>query len=415
MDKSALELLPAFITSLSIGLLMGLERERNPAARAGLRTFALVALFGTLIALLAERTGAVWLLAVGLALVGAFIIAAYFQAPAPKEDPGTTTEAALMVCYCLGVAVWYDYPTLAIILAVVATLLLYFKPELATLSKNMKRSELLSILQFAVLTFVVLPILPDADYGPYDAFNPRHIWMMVVLIAGVGLAGYIALKLMGRRWGAPVLGLFGGLVSSTATTLVYARHGKSHPDFVPLAALVILLANVVVLVRLGVLTAIVAPALLLPLLPILAGGLALGLFATLYRWRKTGRIQELPVPEIRNPTELRAALTFGALYAAVLFLSALVLDYYGSGGVYTVAVISGLTDVDSITLSSLHLFEQQRLDVAQVTTTIGLAAIANLIFKIGLTFFAGGVALARQCAWGLVFVGAGIAAGIAFG
>jgi uncharacterized membrane protein (DUF4010 family) len=413
MDNAALEHLPAFITSLAIGLLMGLERERNPAARAGLRTFALVALFGTLVAMLAERTGETWLLAVGLASVGAFIIAAYLQAPAPAGDPGTTTEAALLVCYCLGAAVWFGYPTLAIILAVVATLLLYLKPELASFSQNLKRSELLSILQFAVLTFVVLPILPDTDYGPYGAFNPRHIWMMVVLIAGVSLAGYIALKLLGRRWGAPLLGMLGGLVSSTATTLIYARHGRSHPDFMPLAVLVILLANVVVLARLAVLTAVVAPGLLPDLLPILGGGLGLGFAATAYRWRKSGKVADLPVPEIQNPTEIRAALTFGGVYAAVLFLSALLLDYFGSGGMYAVALLAGLTDVDSITLSSLHLFAQHKLEIVQVTTAIGLAVIANLAFKIGLVFSAGGVALARQCAWGLLAVGVGIGAAIA--
>lgn len=414
MDSTELEHLPAFITSLSIGLLMGLERERNPAARAGLRTFALVALFGTLVAMLSDRTGELWLLAVGLGLIGAFIIAAYFQIPTPEGEPGTTTQAALMVCYCLGAAVWFDYSTLAIILAVVATLLLYFKPELAMLSQNMTRGELLSILQFAVLTFVVLPVLPNTDYGPYGAFNPRHIWTMVVLISGVSLAGYVVLKLMGRRWGVPVLGLFGGLVSSTATTLIYARHGKSHPDFVPLTVLVILLANVVVLARLAILSAVIAPELLPRLLPILGGGLALGLLATAYRWHKTARGTELPIPQIRNPTEIRAALIFGGVYAAVLFLTAWLSDYFGSGGVYAVALLSGLTDVDSITLSSLHLFAQQKLEVNQVTTAIGLAVIANLAFKTGLVFFVGGITLARQCAPGLIAVGVGIGVALLF-
>lgn len=312
MDPSTLDTLPAFITSLSIGLLMGLERERNPTARAGLRTFALVALFGTLLALLAEKAAAPWLLAVGLVLVGLFIIAAYVRMPT-EGDPGTTTVAALLMCYCLGVVVWHGYTTLAIIIAVVATILLSLKPELTQISQNMKRSELLAILQFAALTFVVLPVLPNDDIGPYHAFNPRHIWTMVVLISGVSLVGYLALKLMGRRWGAPVLGFFGGLVSSTATTLVYARHAKENAEFTPLAVFVIVLANLVVLARLAVVIGIVAPELLGNVAPVLGAGILLGGGALLVIHRARGGTAELPIPETRNPTELRAALTFGAV------------------------------------------------------------------------------------------------------
>ena len=408
MDNTGLEHLPAFITSLAIGLLIGLERERNPAAKAGLRTFAVVALLGTLLAMLSTEMDAPWLLAVGLLLVGILIVAAYLNAPTPEGDPGTTTEAALIVCYCLGAAVWFGYGTLAIILGVVTTVLLYFKPELSGISKGMKRSDLLSILQFAVLTFVVLPILPDRAYGPYDALNPHHIWLMVVLISGVSLAGYVALRLFGQRWGAPLLGLFGGLVSSTATTLVYARHGKADGSFIPLTVLVILLANLVVLVRLAIIGALLAPEVLPRLLPVLGSGLLLGGLVTVYWWRRLSIGAALPVPEIKNPTEIRTALTFGLVYAVVLFLTAWLSDYFGSRGLYAVALASGLTDVDSMTLSSLHLFAQGKLQVTQVVTAINLAVIANLAFKIGLVFFAGGAALARRCASGMVAVGVGI-------
>jgi len=410
MDNTGLEHLPAFITSLAIGLLIGLERERNPAAKAGLRTFAVVALLGTLAALLSAEMDAPWLLAAGLLLVGILIIAAYLNAPTPEGDPGTTTEAALIVCYCLGATVWFGYGTLAIILGVVTTVLLYFKPELSGISKGMKRSDLLSILQFAVLTFVVLPILPDRAYGPYDALNPHHIWLMVVLISGVSLAGYVALRLFGQRWGAPLLGLFGGLVSSTATTLVYARHGKADGSFIPLTVLVILLANLVVLVRLAIIGALLAPEVLPRLLPVLGSGLLLGGLVTVYWWRRLSAGAALPVPEIKNPTEIRTALTFGLVYAVVLFLTAWLSDYFGSRGLYAVALASGLTDVDSMTLSSLHLLAQGKLQVAQVVTAINLAVISNLAFKTGLVFFVGGASMARRCAPGMVAIGVGIGA-----
>ena len=246
--------LPVFVTSLAIGLLIGLERERSPYAKAGLRTFALVSLFGTITAMLSEKANMPWLMVAGLAAVAILIVSAYFgSANQQVGDPGTTTEAALLVCFGLGALVWYGNETLAIMLAITTTILLYFKPELHGWSQRLTRRDLVSILQFAVLTFIVLPILPDENFGPYDALNPHQIWIMVVLISGISLAGYMALRLLGQRYGTILLGLLGGLVSSTATTLVYAKHSKVEPSMSPLAVSVILLANLMVMARLAVL------------------------------------------------------------------------------------------------------------------------------------------------------------------
>ena len=178
--------LPRYVVALAIGLLMGLERERNPAAKAGLRTFALTALLGVLAAHLATTLGELWLIAVGLFLVGAMMIAAYLHAAQQENDPGTTTVAALMLCYGLGVMVWHEEIQLAVMLGIVSTMLLYFKPELRGWSQRMSRHDLLSVLQFAVLALIILPLVPNRNYGPYGALNPYQIWWMVVLIAGVG-------------------------------------------------------------------------------------------------------------------------------------------------------------------------------------------------------------------------------------
>ncbi|HEX6827492.1 MAG TPA: MgtC/SapB family protein, partial [Burkholderiales bacterium] len=222
-----IEHLPAFLTSLAIGLLIGLERERNPAARAGLRTFALVALLGTVAGLLSDKLTSPWPLAAGMLIVGLMTVAAYSRERDAPPDPGTTTVVAIVLCYGLGAMIWYGYATLAVMLAITATILLYFKAELHGWSRNLTRRDLVSVLQFAVLSFIVLPILPNRDYGPYQAINPHQVWLMVVLISGVSLAGYVALRLVGQRYGAPLLGLLGGLVSSTATTIVYSRHGRA--------------------------------------------------------------------------------------------------------------------------------------------------------------------------------------------
>lgn len=408
LQGDGLTYLPAFTTSLALGLLIGLERERSPAARAGLRTFALVALLGTLLALLAENTGSPLMLVAGFVGVAAIIVRAYVGVHS-EEDPGTTTQAALMLCFGLGAVVWYGYGTLAIMLAIVTTVLLHFKPELQSMTKNLTRRDVQSILQFAVLSFIVLPILPNHNYGLYAAFNPYQTWLMVVLISGVSLAGYVSLRLVGQRYGAPLLGFFGGLVSSTATTLVYARHSKNGEAMARLAVVVILIANLVVLVRLAVVSSVVSPRILPHILPVLLGGFVMGLLVTFWMWRSISRDGESPMPEFTNPTEIRTALGFGLMYAVVLLCAAWLSDYAGSSGLYALAVVSGLTDVDAISVSSLRLFELGKLGEHQAVTAIAIAYLSNLAFKFGLVAIVGGGTLAWRCAPGVLAVAIGIA------
>ena len=404
--------LQAFMTSLAIGLLIGLERERRSSAKAGLRTFALVALLGTLSGLLAEKTGSGWILAAGLLSVGAMIIAAYINRPDDAGDSGTTSVVAILVCYCLGAAVWFGYGTLAVMLGIATTVLLYFKAELHGLSSQLTSKDLISILQFAVLSFVILPILPDRNYGPYEALNPYQAWLMVVLVSGVSLAGYAALRLAGPQHGAPMMGLLGGLVSSTATTVVFSRHARAHAALTRTAMVVIMIASLMVLLRLTVMAAVVAPAIIEPLVKVLTGGLVLGLAVTVFGWRRLEAQGELPMPEVRNPTEIRTALGFGALYAAVLFCSAWLSDVAGAKGMYFVALASGLTDVDAITLSSLRLFSLDKLSAVEAVTSIALAVLSNLTFKAGLVITLGGWGLARRTLPAMLAVAAGIGIGL---
>jgi len=411
MQGNGAEHIPTFLTSLAIGLLIGLERERNPSAKAGLRTFALVALAGTLAAMLSQITQSPWVLALGLFTVGLVIVGAYFGPRAPDEDPGTTTSAALLVCYLLGAMVWFGAQTPALMLAIVVTILLYFKPELRGWTQNLSRRDLISIFQFAVLTFIILPILPDHNYGPYNTLNPHQTWLMVVLISGLSLAGYVALRIVGQRYGSPILGLLGGMVSSTATSMVYARHGKNE-GMMQLSVIVILIANLVVIVRLGVEGLAVSPRSLPTLLPVLGSGLAFGLAGTAMLWRHLAKSSELPLPEMTNPTEIRIALGFGLLYAIVLFFSAWLSDIAGSKGLYIVALISGLTDVDAITLSSLRLLEMGKLQPSQAVTAITLAFLSNLVFKFGLIATIGGAQLAKRCAIGFAAMGVGMGIGL---
>lgn len=412
LQGNGVEALPQFLTSLAIGLLIGLERERNPSAKAGLRTFALVAVFGTLCALLATRLGTPLLLLGGLITVAAMIISAYFNNPTQENDPGTTTVIALVLSYCLGVMVWLELARLAVMLAIGITALLYFKPELHGISQRLTRRDLVAVLQFAVLSFIILPILPDQNLGPYEAFNPHQAWLMVVLISGLSLAGYAALHIVGSRYGAPLLGFFGGLVSSTATTMIYAKHGKNDPTMERLATSVIVIASLVVLIRLLLVSSVVAYATLSMLAPVLVGGMIGGLIVVAYLWRKTEPAQELYIPETANPAELHAALGFGLLYGVVLIGAAWMNDVAGSQGLYIVALISGLTDVDAITLSSLRLFNVGQLSELQTVTAIAIAFLSNLAFKLGMVVFIGGKQLAKRVAIGFAAMAVGVLAGL---
>lgn len=410
LSDIGLEFIQAFLLSLGIGMLLGLERERNPTARAGLRTFTLVSLLGTVGALLAERTGSPWLLAAGLVVVGVMMIAAYQRQP-DASDPGTTSVVALLLAFCYGAMIWYGYRTLAVMLAILTTVLLYFKAELRSVSQRLTRRDITSVLQFGVLSLVILPILPDRNFGPYDTLNPYQVWWMVVLISGLGLTGYAALRLIGQRYGAPLLGIFGGLASSTATTLVFARHARDTATLVRLCLVVILTANVVILVRLAGVAAIVQPAVLPGLLPILGGGLVAGALFVAWAWFQLDRGEALPELELRNPTELGTALSFAAIYAVVLVLSAALSEHAGNLGLYAVAFVSGLTDVDAIVLSSLRLFGQGKLAAGEANTAILIAILANLLFKFGIVAGVAGRGLALRIVAGFLAIAAGCLAG----
>ncbi len=319
---------------------------------------------------------------VGLAAVAATVIAAPFNQP-KQEEPGTTTVVAACVTFLLGALAGIGEPGLAGALGIAVTALLYFKPEIEGLSTALKRSEQVSILQFLVASFIVLPILPDEAYGPYAVLNPRNIWLMVVLISGIGVASFVALRVAGPKRGTFVAGILGGLVSSTATSLVYAKRTAEAPEAREVAAAVLPVANLVPLVRISVIALVVAPAILPYLLPPAIAALAAGAAATgLSLWRTHGHGTQMP--ESRNPAELGVALPFGAFYAFVLFASAWLSDLAGSHGVYATAAASGMVDVDAITLSSLNLFGAMRLAPGEAVAAIAIAYGVNILFKLAI-------------------------------
>lgn len=389
--------LHAFVISLALGLMMGLERERRGGTNAGLRTFGLVGIAGTATAMIAQQAASPWLLPVVAAGLVAMMISAEHHRGDADETPDTTTTVALLLCFLFGAMLWHGHHQLAIALALAATALLYFKAELHGATQRLTRQDVVSFLQFALITFVVLPVLPDQGYGPYGVLNPYTIWLMVVLTSGLSLAGYATLRLTPQSTAVPLLGLLGGLVSSTATTLVFARQVRDDARQAGNAAVIITIANLVVLLRIAVLAAVVAPAGLPVLAPILVAGLLAGAAPPLRHWLAL-RDSRAPVPEFGNPVNLRHALMFGAIFAVVLVASAAFHEQAGEMGVYAVAAVSGLADMDAIAISTFKLLTGGQLTAAQAAIAVVIALGANMAFKATLVLVIAGRAMAWRVA-----------------
>ena len=387
-----LEFVAALATSIGIGLLVGLERERNPQAKAGLRTFALVATLGSLCAVLASAFDSGWIVAAGLLLTGGVVAAAYLVDRATIADAsGTTTVVAVLVVFGLGALIVTGERQLAVAVGVATTVLLYFKAELEGFSQKLTAQDLRTMLQFAVLSAVILPLLPNEPFGPFGVLNPFELWRMVVLIAGVSLAGYVAWRLTLDRHGLWLTGLLGGLVSSTATTLVAARQVREGAYSPAAGVVVALLANMVMLVRVLGIVAVIRPALLPQIATVCVPALLAAGPAVIWRWRAAGTAHN-ETGEYRNPAGLRTALVFAAIYGAILVLTAWAQQYLGTRGVYGLAFVAGLTDVDAITLSVLRLQSGNAINPATAATAIGLAIAGNFVLKTALVFGAGGAA-----------------------
>lgn len=366
--------------ALGLGLLVGLQRERVATRLAGVRTFPLVTILGTVCAILAQSFGGS-VIAVGLiALAGMIVIGNLARIREGDIDPGLTTEIAMLLMFTVGAYLVVGYSGVAIVIGGGVAVLLQYKGQLHGIVARLGDNDLRAIMQFALISLVILPVLPDRAYGPYAVLNPRNIWWMVVLIVGISLGGYIVYKFWGNRAGLVLGGILGGMISSTATTVSYARRAAAEPASSHLAAIVVTIASAVVYARLLLEIAVVAPA----FLPDASGPLVvmlilLSAFSIALWVRNRKEKNEMPVPE--NPSELKSALMFCLVYAIVIFAIAAAKERFGSKGLYVVAGFSGLTDVDAITLSTSRLVSSGTLSGSDGWRLIILASTANLAFK----------------------------------
>ncbi|OQX19351.1 MAG: hypothetical protein BWK76_04830 [Desulfobulbaceae bacterium A2] len=403
-----MDLLQRLAVALAIGLLIGLERGWQTRGIeeghrvAGLRTFGLIALFGGLAALLAERLGGI-VLALGLASVAGLLLIPHAQLSASGQDRGATTAVAALLTFALGAGAALGHLAVCVSAAVVTALILDLKPQLHAWVASLSRDELLGTLKLLLVSVVLLPVLPDRGYGPWQVLNPRHIWLLVVLIAAIGFAGYFTIKTAGPRLGAVFTGLLGGLISSTAVALNFSRLGRSNEGVHAQLAAGILVAAATMFPRILGLVTVINPKLLPLLAPSFAAMTLAAAAATLWLWRRS-RLCDQGQPTLRlpNPFELLPALKFTAMLVAIFIASKAASEWFGDSGAYAMSVISGVADVDAISLS-LAGMALSNLTLETAALGIVIACITNTVSKGVMVWFIGGRGMGRPVALALAF------------
>ncbi|WAJ36421.1 MgtC/SapB family protein [Pseudomonas sp. GOM7] len=399
--SDALQLLLNFASALAAGLLIGAERgwqerdQDDARLAAGIRTFGLSGLLGGFALLLGEHFG---VLAWAVVFLGfsALVLTSYIGDLTQHQELGMTSEVALLITFALGSLAVAGQAPLAAAGAVAVALLLSLKRTLHSALQHLSESEVLGALKLLFISLVLLPALPNQGYGPWGVFNPYVIWWMVVVIAAIGFAAYVAIRLVGTRHGLLIIALLGGIVSSTAMTLTLARlQGNTRLRAMLVCGLLATSALMFprVLLEVGVIEHALLAQLFWPLaVPMLiyaAGALAF--------YRLAGRTpEEGGEPPLKNPFELAPALRFAALLVLILALVEGARHWLGDAGVYLVALVSGLADVDAITLS-LARSAQAGLNQQVAVHGIFLAALSNSLVKAGLILLIGGRHLALRC------------------
>jgi uncharacterized membrane protein (DUF4010 family) len=384
-DMVELENFKLLGVALAIGLLIGLERgwrtrNRGEGQRvAGLRTYGLISLLGGLCGLLAQQAGT-WLMGFAFLALTSVLLVSYSKSLDKFEDFSITSIIASLITFILGALTIFGYITLASASAVVITSLLGFKPLLHGWINKLEERELNATLKLLLISVVMLPILPDQGYGPWAALNPYHIWLMVVLIAGVSYLGYFAIKIVGNRHGPVITGALGGLVSSTAVTINLSRLAAQSPASENALSAGILTACGTMFLRTLLLASVINQAVFQQILPALSVMSGLTYLLAFLLWRNAPAFRTEDEVALKNPFQLGMALKFGAFLLIIMLLSKLLNIYYGNMGSYFLAAVSGIADVDPITLTMSRMAGHE-LDINVATTAILIAVSVNSVFK----------------------------------
>lgn len=376
-----------FAVALLIGALIGLEREfvqqrTGEEDFAGIRTFSLMSLLGAIGAYLVEDYGILPFLAAYIGII-LLVWGSYLGEIVRKHEEGITTEIAAISVPLLGAMVIWGEFELASALGVIMALVLAIKPAMQTLTSRMSAADLRAILEFLLITAVVLPLLPNSNFGPFNVINPYQTWLLVILVSGIGFFGYVLIKILGAEQGVGVTGILGGLVSSTATTVSFSGRSKANPELSSILAQGILLTSSVMFPRIMIEVAIVyTPLLHVIAIPIVAMLCAsLGVVFSLWRRRNTQDQEERKPVEVSNPLRLPTAITFALAFVLVLIVVQWANEAFGEAGVYVASALSGVTDVDAITLSVSELASNSQMESQVAGFAVVLAALVNTVAK----------------------------------
>ena len=394
-----LDLALRFGAALGLGLLLGLERERQGDAEllfGGVRTFALIALLGAVGAFLERELNQGWLVLAAFVAVSALVVVSYAMTAA-RGELGITTEITALLAFIVGALCGWDKVAVASVATVVCLLLLTLKDYLHRLARRVELADVEATLKFAVISVIILPLLPNETFGPppIDVINPYKIWLMVVLIAGLNFMGYVLVKVLGNEHGFVVTGILGGLVSSTAVTLSFAQRSRREPAMSSAFVLAIVVSWTIMFLRVVVLVGMINR--FLADFLVLALGLmaATGLLVSLVLWRRTRSHEKGVVTAGANPFELGEAIKFGLLFGVVTVVAKAAEAYLGETGLYLAGAVAGLTDVDAISLSMANLATANPASLKVAARTIVIAVLSNTLVKTGMAVFLGAPALRR--------------------
>ncbi len=407
------ELLQSLGTATGLGLLVGLQREWAQNRIAGIRTFALLTLFGALTGLVGNVYGG-WMIAAGFLAFACIVVFGSWIRQANREPgSGLATEMAMLVMFITGIITMLGDRLLAVMIAGGVMALLQSKKALHAMVRNFGEDDLRAIVRLVLLGLVILPALPNREMGYLGVLNPFAIWLIVVLIVGISLAAYMAEKYLGGSKGAAVAGILGGLVSSTAATASSARRSKiSATGSLSLAAMA-LIASAVAFVRLLAEVMIVASDHIHELLPPLVAMMFWVALIAAVAHRRAENADSEP-PDEHPPSELKHAVILGLLYALVLVILAYTRQHSSSSGLYMAAFLSGLPDMSAITLSTSRLVNTGHLETSVAWRMILVGGMANLCFKMVFVIALGSRAYLKPALLGLLLSLAGGAAILAF-
>lgn len=400
---------PSLALALLSGLLIGLEREHSKPVgeekrgfTGGVRTYPIFAMLGATSALMMEKAGPLPLFGAGLGL-SLFLAIGYWR-DVEEGHVGLTSEGSALLTFFLGaLATAQVIQPLRMRIFVVAsiavaiTFLLSAKTELRQFSAKLSRDDVIATLKFLIIAVIVLPLLPNEPLGPYGALNPYRIGFMVLLIAGIGFVGYVAMRLFGHGRGLLITGAIGGLVSSTAVTLASAARAKQTPALAKVSALAVVIASTIMFVRVLITVAAVEHS-LVPTLAIPLGVMAavsLGAVA-LMAFRDRAHRAETGDVKLSNPFELSKAFQFGAFFVFILVASRWATETFGNAGTYLAGLLAGLTDVDAITLTMANLVKSKSLEPEVASRTIVIAVASNTVVKAIMAVVLGGWPFARR-------------------